>query len=138
VAVEPGSSEEQDRARWSNPWSLVALVIVGFIVIESAQGIVRDTDPNKWGWGSALVVGLAGAFSFLRNLLGFARSGNREPSPGKWWHQALAFALLFAAVATKALTAGESVLAAAGYASVYFAILLVVGLGMYSYKRGLD
>lgn len=83
MAVEPGSSEEQDRVRWSNPWSLVALVIGGFIVIRSAQGIVRDTDPNKCGWGSALVVGLVGAFSLLRNLLGFGRSGDSEPSPGK-------------------------------------------------------
>ena len=126
---------EQDRARWSSPWTLVALVIVGFIVIESARGVVRDTDPNKWGWGSALLVGLVGAFSLLRNLLGFGRSGNGEPSPVKWWHKGLAFGFLFAAIAAKALTAGESVLAAAGYACLYFAILLLAALSMYIYER---
>lgn len=127
---------EHGGARWSSLWTLVASVIIGFIVIESVRGIVHDTVPNKWGWGSALLVGLVGAFSLLRNLLGFGRSGNREPSPVRWWHKGLALGFLFAAIATKALTAGESVLAAAGYACLYFAVLLFAALGMYIYERG--
>jgi len=107
--------------------------MVGFIVVESVAGLAQDTDPNKWGWGSALVVGLVGAFSLVRNLVVPAR----DPPPGtpRWWQTALAFAFLFAAIAVKALTFGESVAAAAGYASVYFVILGVIALGVHIYER---
>jgi hypothetical protein len=128
-----GTGSDQERGPWSGVWTLIALTLVGFIVIESGLGIARDTDPNKWGWGSALVVGLVGAFSLIRNLFAPGRAG--EPNPVRWWHGALAFALLFSAIAVKALTFGESVLAAIGYASVYFLILGIAVLGVHLYQR---
>lgn len=133
MAAEPQNFPDQQRGRWWGFWTVVTSIIVGFIVVESALGLSRDTNPNRWGWGSALVVGLAGAFSLVRNLFTPARGD--ELRPVRWWHKGLGFALLFAAIAVKALTFGESVAAAAGYASVYFAILGVAALGVHIYTR---
>lgn len=110
-------------------------MIVGFIVVESIHGLRHDTDPNKWGWGSALLVGSVGAFSLVRNLLRFGHSGTGEPRQERWWHSVLACAFLFAAIATKALTSGRSVLEGLIAGAVYFGLIGFGALGMYIYNR---
>lgn len=135
MSVEAHGSAERERGRWWGLWTLVAFVIVGFIVVESIQGLAHDTDPNKWGWGSALLVGLVGAFSLVRNLMGLGRPRIDAPGAFERWQTVLAFAFLFVAIATKALASGGSVLDGFLAGSVYFAIIGFGALGMHIYNR---
>jgi len=125
----------KDPVRWWSPAAIAAILLVGSPIVAGLVGLVRDTAPNKWAWGTVLLVGGLGAFSLIRNLLGLRGSDTHSIHPIRWWHKALAIVAWVTAIAVKTLTAGESVLTAVLVAGICAAGFAVIALVIYCHDR---